>query len=100
MVWRSHVVVCRLVVASFVLLACQNSQRPRATPTPPTAPPAPTGDVPKGSLEQEAKPADGKAVEEFPTSFAAPAVERSNAASFALWRAFTHPANFVASPHG
>jgi serpin B len=56
-------------------------------------------DMSKGSREQEAKPADGKPVQEVPASLSAPAVDRSNAAAFALWGAFTHPANFVASPH-
>jgi serpin B len=45
------------------------------------------------------KPANGTRMEEVPAEVLAAAVERSNAASFALWRAFAQRANFVVSPH-
>jgi serpin B len=52
-----------------------------------------------GLHERQATPPRGELTKEVPASVLAAAVERSNTASFAVWKALPHKANFVASPH-
>jgi serpin B len=106
--WRT----AALFVAVLVLLACQGSERPVAAPAKtsaldePSEPPASVVPEPAEAAPADdgfhallAKPAAGKPAGDVPAEVLAAAVERSNTASFALWRAFAHQGNFVVSPH-
>ncbi|MBN1652576.1 MAG: hypothetical protein JXA30_02250 [Deltaproteobacteria bacterium] len=93
---RSGNTAAPLFVVSLALLACQDGERPRRV-----APPAPAKVAPEddGFHKLRSKPEASKPVGEVPAAVLAAAVERSNAASFSLWRAFAEQANFVVSPY-
>lgn len=86
------------------LLACQGANEPRNAPIA-----SPSVDVPSQPPEAAvrrddfhallSKPPEGTAAAEVPAAALAAAVERSNTASFAVWRAFAEKHSFVASPH-
>lgn len=100
---------CRAIVATFMLLACQGSKSPQPAPSAARTSPVPeqaaSTEVPNAA--PSAAVGDNRQVPTThdtlaggaPESALEAAVERSNAASFALWQAMEHSESFVASPH-
>ena len=84
-----------LLALCLALLACQRTEAPRAAPAE-SEQAKPQRD---GFHELLSKPEAGKPVGKVPAAALAAAVERSNTASFAVWRAFAKQENFVVSPY-
>lgn len=88
--------------ASLALLACQGSERP-ADVRPPfnSAPPPPRKEqTPRDDFHALlATPAFGPAASEAPSEVLTVAVQRSNAASFAMWQAIEKKENLAFSPY-
>jgi serine protease inhibitor len=87
---------------SLALLACEGTERPLDARPPSFSEPPPS----RGEQAEHddfhallVEPTSGHAVGEVPADLLTAAVERSNAASFEVWRALEERENFVVSPY-
>jgi serpin B len=90
------------LAVGLALLACRQTERPLAAPPQPTAAPTPAREQPAPPDDFHAllaKPSAAEAAGEVPAQLLKAAVERSNAASFDVWRALEPRENLTVSPY-